>query len=289
MKKHSVLAARPVDPTVAEILSIVGTLVAKENIQYLLIGATARDILLTHVFGIEVGRVTRDIDLAIAVNDWAQFEKLKQSLIDTSRFIAVPAVPSRLYFESGTAPRYPVDLIPFGGVENNAHLIAWPPDAAVLMSVAGYAEVISAAEIVEIKPGVEIPVVSLAGLAILKLFAWRNRGLENHKDAQDLFFLMRAYGSAGNVDRLYGEESDLLDQSGFDLDSAGAMLLGKDVAAIASVVTRTQLHSLLDDPLQIDRLRLHMATPHVSAIASDTRESEVLSKFVAGFELSCAE
>jgi predicted nucleotidyltransferase len=47
------------------------------------------------------------------------------------------------------------------------------------MNVAGYREALAAAPAVEIQPGFVVRVVSLPGLAILKLFAWADRGTED--------------------------------------------------------------------------------------------------------------
>ena len=85
---------------------------------------------------------------------------------------------------------------------------------------------------------------SLAGLALLKLFAWRDRGLEDTRDATDLVMLCRHYAEAGNLDRIYEEALPALQAVGFDVELAGAWLLGKDTAATASPQTCEQLKAL---------------------------------------------
>ncbi|WP_210797172.1 hypothetical protein [Pseudoalteromonas ostreae] len=47
---------------------------------YLVIGATTRDIILHHGFGAVIERGTRDVDFAIQVKSWQQFELLKTKL-----------------------------------------------------------------------------------------------------------------------------------------------------------------------------------------------------------------
>ena len=69
-------------------------------------------------------------------------------------------------------------------------------------------------------PGFDGKVVSLAGLAILKLVAWSDRGLENPKDAHDLIHLMDSYAAAGNIDRVY-EEDGVIEAGAYDPDLAG--------------------------------------------------------------------
>ena len=105
-----------------------------------------------------------------------------------------------------------------------------------------------------------VPVISLAGLALLKLFAWKERGIQNPKDASDLVTLLRNYHGAGNEDRLYGEELKVLEAAGFDPASASPHLLGKDVRRIARAETLTQASAILENPKQLDRLITHMAS-----------------------------
>ena len=62
----SVARDRPVDPLAIEILSQIDPVARALGIEYLVAGATARDILLVGVFGLETGRATRDVDLAVA-------------------------------------------------------------------------------------------------------------------------------------------------------------------------------------------------------------------------------
>lgn len=141
---------------------------------------------------------------------------------------------------------YPLDLLPFGGVERPPNKIVWPPELSIVMNVAGYREALAAAQDVEVATDFVVPVASLPGLAILKLLAWADRGIENPKDAVDLVTLLRWYGAAGNEDRLYGEEMSLLEGLGYNMDLAGPQLLGKDAARITATETRNQVLALLD-------------------------------------------
>jgi predicted nucleotidyltransferase len=80
-------------------------------------------------------------------------------------------------------------------------------------------------------------VVSFAGLAALKLFAWQDRKTTD-KDALDFYRVLSTYADAGNLDRLYGEEIRLLEQACYDLELAGAALLAHDVKQLASAATQ---------------------------------------------------
>jgi predicted nucleotidyltransferase len=157
---------------------------------YFLVGAMARDVLLGHVFGLNPGRATRDVDVAFALAGWEQFRQLQDRLISGGRFVAVRDVVHRLLFRlDGGDQRCLVDLIPFGGVEHLVHTIAWPPDMQVIMHVAGYGDALQTVLLVQVEQGLLVRVASLPGLAMLKLFAWQEQGLEDARDATDLVTL----------------------------------------------------------------------------------------------------
>ena len=69
----SIRPDRPLDEVALKILNEVSNVANSMGINYFVVGATARDILLTHVFEMEVRRATSDIDFAIAVNSWHEF------------------------------------------------------------------------------------------------------------------------------------------------------------------------------------------------------------------------
>lgn len=123
------------------------------------------------------------------------------------------------------------------------------------MNVAGYEEVLEAAESVEVVPDFVQKVVSVAGLAILKIVAWSDRGRENPKDALDLFFIMENYANAGNYERLYSDDQ-LIAESEYDPDIAGITLLGRDIGHIASKATLDQLKTIIET--SFERLSLEM-------------------------------
>ncbi len=246
--KRSVRPDRPLDSNLLRVLRVITHETERAGIDYMIVGATARDILMTHIFDIPTGRATYDVDFAVTVASWDQFDYLKNSLAAAPGFTRHDTSKQRVYYQHDTgSPRYPVDLLPFGGVTSGAGEIAWPPDMAVVMNVAGYDEVLAAAEIVEFTPGLAGRVASLPGLAVLKLIAWSDRGRGNPKDAHDLLYLMSNYHAAGNAGRLYDAEYALLEAADHDPELAGACLLGLDVARFVTEKTLVRLNGLIDD------------------------------------------
>ncbi|VVE46219.1 hypothetical protein PIN31009_04385 [Pandoraea iniqua] len=242
-------------------LSRVAREAARLGIEWFVAGATARDILLHYQFGFRIQRASFDVDIAMLLPDWEMFSRMSAALVATGEFHATPQRPERLRFVAkGLAP-LPVDLLPFGNIADADHRIAWPPDWAIMMRVAGYAEAHSTSLSVALEEGVSMRVASIPGLTSMKLVAWRERGHENGKDAIDLRQLLETYAEAGNLDRLYGEEMMTLMACDYDQTLAGACLLGKDIRTILGMRVRDEIETWLADGKLRDRLIIAMVSP----------------------------
>ena len=279
----SIKADRPIAPLTLAVMHEVDALARQLKLAYFICGAMARDILLQHVHGIETGIATVDIDFGVAVENWEQFESIKARLTATGRFESANKMAHRLYYKlNANSTGYPIDIIPFGGVENPPNVIQWPPDMDQVMNVIGYEEALANTVEIQIENEFAVPVISLPGLVLLKLFAWTDRGHKDHKDALDLVTLLRTYHEAGNQDRLYGEELKMLEAAGFDPTSASPQLLGKDVRSIAKPETLAQALAVLNNEKQADRLVTHMAPRLRHADDPIAEAVRLLEKFKAG-------
>lgn len=99
------------------------------GIPFVVVGASARDMVLHYGYAAPIQRATADIDFAIQVSSWAAFDGLKRLLLaegfsetDTQHQVKSPE-------------NIQVDLVPFGRVEDKKSNIAWPPDGNWVMSV----------------------------------------------------------------------------------------------------------------------------------------------------------
>jgi predicted nucleotidyltransferase len=213
------------------------------SIPFLIVGATARDILLEVHYGIGSKRATVDIDIAVLIENWDQFKQLKDALTGATDFTPTRDI-HRLLFKN----RLPVDIVPFGGVAEKGDLIEWPPDGSIKMSVTGFWECFQRAVQVKIsdKPELSINVVSLAGLTILKLISWDDNSDRRQKDASDLVFIIQNYLDAGNLERLFEEAPDIVDSGDYDYEAGSARLLGRDIARIAFTTTMAKLIEILE-------------------------------------------
>ena len=275
----------PVEPITLLVIQEIHRASKELGFSVFLVGAMARIILLENIFGLKAGRATIDVDFAFALDNWEQFRTIKTFLVSNANFEESKHVAHRLLLRlPGSEHKFKVDLIPFGGIETSPNTIAWPPDMSVIMNVTGYRDALAAAITVEVSPGINIAVASLPGIAILKLFAWADRGRENPKDAIDLVSLLRSYHQAGNESRIYEEEGALtaLEAAGYDIELAGAWLLGTDAAAMVSAQTNTNLRNLLTGTKR-ERLIEDMARSMLGKEDALEYSRRLLDQFTSGF------
>ncbi len=231
MTRHLLDLSGKIDIGITEIFSTIFEVADGLAIPFFVIGATARDIVFECGYGIKPSRATRDIDLGVKVADWQQFQKLTEGLINTGKFRPSSST-QRFFYQSGI----PVDIVPFGPISGSSTSIFWPPKQEVEMTVFGFEESNAHALTVRLsnQPLLEIPFASPAGWSLLKIFSWDDRsGMDRIKDARDFFLILRHYAEAGNESRLYEQEAQLLEEEDYDLEKAGARLLGRDIATLS--------------------------------------------------------
>jgi len=269
-----------IDPLILEVVRKIDEVARKHETDYFLAGATAREVILRHVFGRPAGRRTLDIDFGIAVRDWEHFQTLKSALVEAGFTVHAHAHQRLIY---PTTPPIIVDLIPFGGVEREDRTIAWPPEEDFVMRVAGFSEAMESSVPVRLAGNLVVRVVSIPALLVLKLFAWLDRKQEK-RDAPDIHTLLKEYGDAGNEDRLYGEALNILEAEGYDVEIAGARLLGGDAAVVVSADTRRRVRDILESDREMEDLTNHIIMVSARHNPKHVRRCELLvSKLRQGF------
>lgn len=208
---------------------------AERGVSLLVIGAAARDILMTCI-GHELGRATRDLDVAVAVTSMAEFEGLLN---------AFPRAVGR-GAHSIMVQGLEVDVVPFGGVESMSRRIAFPDGFE--LDVLGVAEALGAAVRVILPHGVTVRVPTFAAQAVLKLFAWRDRRYATSKDAIDLRAILGTGWRGGQLDRLYADEWETVERLGGDVVAASAAVLGREGATLLGPAGRAEVLGILRDP-----------------------------------------
>jgi predicted nucleotidyltransferase len=231
-----------IDPLSVALFTAVSETAGSLGIAFFVVGATARDMIFELGHGRPSRRATLDRDFGVRVESWAEFGKLKESLL-TSRLFEETRDVQRLRFRGGLD----VDIVPFGGIADNEGAIRWPPDEDVVISTVGFEDAYRTAQRVRVKanPPLDILVASIPGLTILKLISWADRPHGRSRDAIDLVFILERYLDAGNTDRLFEEHIDLVEVADFDYDRAGARLLGRDIAKISAPETIKRIREIL--------------------------------------------
>lgn len=233
--KNILILTNPLSSVIEKLLATINRVCSSQGISFFIAGASAREILIHHIYARSAGRQTRDIDFAVYVDGWEQFATLKQAFMKEGA-LAIKGNAHRMIAEG-----VELDIIPFGGVAEDKQ-VAWPPDREIIMAVDGFEEAYLHTVRVQLNSGEVLPFCSLPGLALLKLFAWRDRGAANAKDATDLYKIIVEYGLIED-ERIY---ELLIDNGQFEWDPVrmGAFLLGNDVGAMSAGETHQALLQL---------------------------------------------
>jgi len=231
-----------IDPLSLALFATLSETAGALGIAFFVVGATARDMIFELGYGCPSRRATNDKDFGVRVSSWAEFEKLKKSLMTTGLFKETQAAQRLLY-----QGELRVDILPFGGIVGFQGEIRWPPDKAVVMSMVGFEDAYRAALQVRVRtsPPLDILVASTPGLTIMKLISWAGCPQERTRDALDLAFILEGYLDAGNHERLFEKHIDLVEVEDFDYVRAGARLLGRDLAKIGKPETIERIRGIL--------------------------------------------
>ena len=231
-----------------EVLQDLQALADAAGVQMLVVGATARDMLIESLQGSPPSRKTYDVDIAVLVPDWDAYQRLVSQLPAPA-----PGAPEHRFLVLGV----PVDVVPFGGVEGEDRSLTWPRGQS--MTVLGFREALDAAVPLSVGartpggPEMTVKVASLPAQSVLKLLAFEDRWQKNPKDAIDFRELARAYLSPNQVEEVvYAEKNlHLLDLYDYDVVPVGAHVLGHEAAGllgdlelgIVQQLVRGHLHS----------------------------------------------
>ncbi len=205
------------------------------DIKFFVIGATARDIMFS-IHGEKARRATHDLDIAIAISNWDEYKTIEEGIVKIEGFEKDKSQIQRFIYKED----FKLDIVPYGDIMKEDYKIFFPPDEQFAMTVLGFKEVNSATVEVELDESFSIKIASLAGIFILKVFAWIDRNHETNKDADDIAFIINNY--LGINEQRAGEEyyDEIYLDKDFTIESGGAKLLGIDVAIILQEYSETK-------------------------------------------------
>lgn len=172
-------------------LEALGRVMKDLQLDVYIVGALARDIAMEILEMPPSPRRTADLDVAIALKDWSQFDLLKEHLL-ANHFIK--GKPKQRFYYKGVDGNndYEIDLVPFGELEADEK-VAWPPEGNPEMSVKCFKDVMSIADTVIIDDAITIRMAPLSGQFLIKFDTWFDRHLLTDKDAADMLYIMENF------------------------------------------------------------------------------------------------
>ncbi len=123
MNKKLLNLSGQVDGQIVDLLAAVNRVASPRKIPFFLVGAFARDLILTYCHRINSHRATADIDLAVEVSSWREYENLRTALLEQG------FKETRQRQRLRSRDSLTVDLVPFGEIAHPGHTIVWPQDA----------------------------------------------------------------------------------------------------------------------------------------------------------------
>jgi predicted nucleotidyltransferase len=205
------------------------------NIPMIIVGAGARLLIFDRKYNVQ-GRSTTDLDIAIKVENWQNYQTLCERLTQEDARFQKTSIPHRLVH---CETQIGVDIVPFGKISEPNFQIKW--SNGNIMNVAGFNEALLSAKL-ETIDDLELQVVNIPAFITLKLLAWGDRGERTNKDLDDINLVLKYYQ---DQERVYEELVDEVANGNLEFLDASIYLLGRDICKIFQSDTIDQLKTLL--------------------------------------------
>lgn len=226
---------QPDNKQIQQLQPLLGSLSAacrELGIDFYVLGALARDLHLQQIHDIDVPRRTRDVDVAVAIDEWDSYEDLREKLIEEHGF-----TDEQEKQKVRSPEEVELDLIPFGGVEEAHGRIRFPPDDWPELTGLGLEQARRNTVSMKVGNGPTFQVVSLPALGLLKIIAWNENPQQRAQDAQDFCFVMQHYFDI-HLDAIVENHADLFDQEDFRKSVASARAYGREIASLLRASSR---------------------------------------------------
>ena len=230
-------------PYFGEMFRLIDEVLRQHETPYYLIGANAISLQLLRQ-GEAPLRATKDIDFAVMVSSFAQYDAIKSDLV--TRGFQVLRLPFTLYH---TEHQVVIDLLPFGGIEENDTVNF--TERQVDLVVLGFKETLSETDTIRFDQSYAVQVPPLAGMVVLKLIAWSDRPEMRDTDLDDIYRIVSVFHDL-SFDEIVERHSDLLLREPYDERLIAARVIGYKIAPItsSSVKLRERIIQVLDDNIQ---------------------------------------
>ena len=267
------LSSDKIPAHITEIIRNLGEILGDQRYDFMLIGATARDLILDGIHGLGISRLTADVDFAVFVPEWGEYIGMMNKLIDSGKF-APTKVTHKLIFNK----TYEIDIVPFGKIQDQEGQYTWPPDNIKAMNVSGFAEV-SEGGLKIVTDEVDFKIASIPGICVMKLLAWKDRGLNDNRDGKDLGFILYNYIEL-KYDDLYTLHEDLMIEPDFDRIVTTARIMGRDIKMLLknNSTALSQINDILENAVADDEFsRLALAMKKSGTMSFKTAYDSLLA------------
>lgn len=260
--------SKSTDPEIAlatTVLLELDSAATRVGIEFLVVGATARNMVARSIAGATPERATRDVDIAIVVADWSEVGRLGAAFRGTDRLAH--------RFEIGGVP---VDIIPCGAIESPARTVAWPNDFT--MHTLGFREAFQSSQPVLLPGRLAVRIPSIAAQVLLKPVAWYDRHWDSTKDAIDLRTMLDWTSTGPLLEQLYEDNADLVELYDYDVALAGAHSIGKVIRSLLDRPALVQVSKLLADR----QLRVRLAGDMQGVFVRSLQQLDALTAGMTG-------
>jgi predicted nucleotidyltransferase len=208
-----------------QIVIAIQEILGKKAYDFILIGATARDLILNGQYNLGAGRVTLDVDFALYIPEWDSYAEMINNLLASGRFSATQVMHKLLYNNYCE-----VDIVPFGEIQDENGAYTWPPDHIQSMNVAGFMEIREQCITFQVEGEViSINAAPIHAIYFMKILAWNDRKHKDDKDGKDQGFILSNYIEL-KYDVLYDQYKDIVESDDWDTITSCARMLGRDIA-----------------------------------------------------------
>lgn len=214
------------------------------RVDFYLVGAVARDVWMTAINEIPPGRITRDIDFAVFIEDKGTYEKLKRYLVEIEHFQPFQENNFVLLWRGGMQ----VDLLPFGKIEDENAKVSFEGTGLTSLNMPGFMEIYESGQPeLELEGEHLFKFCTLPGIVILKLIAWEDRPEIRRDDLRDILTILTHFFEM-YTDQIYEHHSDLFDNDEFELNLIAARVMGREMKKI--VIRNEKLYERLTNLLE---------------------------------------
>lgn len=229
----------------ARIVRSIDSVYGAEN--YLLIGASARDVHVLLHAGQPLPRATEDVDIGIAVPNAEVFHQELERLDRAGNLRTRRRLPRAL------GGHLPLDVLPFGAIAPSGILRV----DEIEYDIRGLEDSYQYADVLDLEGGTRVRLPSLPSLIALKLIAWAIRG--KGTDAKDLATLLDLTTFDPYAELIWDPASSA-GRYGYEMSLEGPFVHGARLGATFGELALDRVLEVLD-PLGEHMDRLIVNTP----------------------------